>query len=193
MSGARADRGPRDDSVAHSNREHDPTERRGFLAKAASATMVTGLVGGYGTLATYAGRFLFSASEDRVWMFVAEVAAIPPGASVPFESPTGVRVTVTRRAGDDGAQEPDAEQFMALSSVCPHLGCRVHWEPQNQRFFCPCHNGEFDPTGRATGGPPLAANQELPRYPVRVQQGLVYIEMPLTPLGMRERVFLDED
>ena len=165
-------------------------ERRGFLTRAAAVSMATGLVAGYGTLVSYAGRFLFTIQEDRVWLFVTDVASLPPGASLPFESPTGVRVTVTRRSSSAPNGEAPAGDFIALSSVCPHLGCRVHWEAQNNRFFCPCHNGEFDPEGRATGGPPKAANQELPRYPLKVENGLVFLEMPLNTVGAERQTFL---
>jgi nitrite reductase/ring-hydroxylating ferredoxin subunit len=165
-------------------------ERRGFLARTAAVSMGAGLIVGYGTLAAYAGRYLFTIQDDRVWLFVTDVASLPPGASMPFESPTGVRVTVTRRAASDPNGEAPASDFMALSSVCPHLGCRVHWEAQNNRFFCPCHNGVFDPEGQATDGPPKAANQELPRYPLKVENGLVFLEMPLNAVGAERQTFL---
>ena len=66
----------------------------------------------------------------------------------------------------------------------------MHWESVNNRFFCPCHNGEFDPEGRATGGPPKAANQELPRYRVVIDKGLVFLEMPLNTVGADRSTFL---
>ena len=37
--------------------------------------------------------------------------------------------------------------FEAFSSTCPHLGCRVHWVPEQQVFFCPCHRGVFNADG----------------------------------------------
>jgi Rieske Fe-S protein len=60
----------------------------------------------------------------------------------------------------------------------------VHWQSQDSRFFCPCHNGAFDPTGKAIAGPPAEAGQSLPRYPVRVESGMVFIEIPDSPLSM---------
>ena len=48
-----------------------------------------------------------------------------------------------------------------------------------ERFFCPCHNGAFDPQGRATEGPPAAAEQSLTRFPLKVENGLLYIQVPL--------------
>jgi Rieske Fe-S protein len=87
-------------------------------------------------------------------------------------------VTITRF--QEGS---DADAFLALSTTCPHLGCRVHWEPHNSRFFCPCHNGVFDAQGKATQGPPADANQSLPQFPVKVENGLVFIEAPTEVLG----------
>ena len=138
--------------------------------------MATGLAAGYGTFFAMAGRYFFPTGSNKAWMFVADAEGIAPGASMSFESPTGVRVSITRRA--DFEEETLSEQsFLALSSICPHLGCRVHWEAHNDRFFCPCHNGVFDSQGKATEGPPAADGQDLPVYPLKVVDGALYIEM----------------
>lgn len=164
--------------------------RRSLLGAGATVAMFAGLGAGYGSLGVMAGQYLFTLQADKAWLFVTQVEALRPGDSIDFESPTGVRVTVTRRAGGAADDAVTADDFSALSSVCPHLGCRVHWEGQNNRYFCPCHNGVFDPEGKATEGPPAAAGQELPRYPLRVERGLVFIEMPLNALGDKRSVFL---
>lgn len=44
--------------------------------------------------------------------------------------------------------------YVGLSRVCTHLGCIITWQPDNTRFFCPCHAGVFSPTGEVLGGPP---------------------------------------
>jgi len=67
--------------------------------------------------------------------------------------------------------------------VCPHLGCQVHWEPQNDRFFCPCHNGVFSPDGVATAGPPAEAGQSLLEYPLKVEGNLLFIEVAQSVLA----------
>jgi cytochrome b6-f complex iron-sulfur subunit len=41
--------------------------------------------------------------------------------------------------------------FIALSLVCPHLGCTV--EPQPDGFACPCHGSRFDLSGKVMRGP----------------------------------------
>lgn len=151
-------------------------DRRSMLAVTSTVLMAGGLVGGYGTFFAMAGRYFFPSSKGKAWMFVANAASVDPGDAVSFESPTGVRVVIARSADAD-RKSSEADSFLALSSVCPHLGCRVHWEQQNNRFFCPCHNGVFDPNGKAIGGPPAAAGQHLPRYPLKVVDGALYIEM----------------
>jgi Rieske Fe-S protein len=176
-----------DNSPKSGPRENDPppadpaaqgTDRRSVLATSSTALMVCGLASGYGTFFAMAGRYFFPSGTNKAWMFVTDAQGIAPGASAEFVSPTGVQVTITRLV-DDREAEPTAESFLALSSVCPHLGCRVHWEPHNDRFFCPCHNGVFDPAGKATSGPPAADGQDLPRYPLKVAEGGLYIEMPV--------------
>ena len=145
--------------------------RRCFLA---SAAMAGGLVASYGTFAAFAGRFLYPAKPERAeWLFVADLAGFSPGQSLVYRSPAGSKVAVAR-TGSAGTRD----DFLALSSTCPHLGCQVHWEAQNRRFFCPCHNGAFDPTGKAVAGPPAEAGQSLLRYPLDVVNGLLYILIP---------------
>ena len=133
--------------------------------------MAGGLIAGYGTFFGYAGRFLYPAADARTaWMFVTDVASMEPGASLSYRTPGGASVVVTRQADD---------RFLALSSTCPHLGCQVHWEASKERFFCPCHNGTFDKEGKGTGGPPGDAGQSLLQYPLKVENGLLYIEVPV--------------
>jgi nitrite reductase/ring-hydroxylating ferredoxin subunit len=136
--------------------------------------MAAGLVGGYGGLAAVAGRYLYPARTGEVlWQFVTEVTGLEVGDAIGYRGPSGETINITRLA-----RQGTADDFIALSSTCPHLGCQVRWEAQNDRFFCPCHNGVFDPTGKATGGPPGDAGQSLPRYQLRVEDGLLHIAVP---------------
>jgi Rieske Fe-S protein len=156
----------------------DP-DRRTFFSTASSVAMASGLLASYGTLAYLAGRFLYPNQPQKVaWMYVVDVDRLKPGEVLRYETPMGQVVTVTRR-GESGT----VADFLALSSTCPHLGCKVHWEPQNNRFFCPCHNGVFDPSGQATAGPPAEARQSLPHYPLAIENGMLFIELPAERLG----------
>ncbi len=154
-------------------------KRRRFLRRASHVAMATGLAGGYGALGLIAGRFLFPSDDrGRVWQYLVDVDRMAVGQSLSYRGPAGEAINVTRRGRGGGADD-----FVALSSTCPHLGCQVHWEPQNDRYFCPCHNGTFNAAGVATGGPPFDAGQDLPPYPLRVDSGLLFIEVPVDALA----------
>jgi Rieske Fe-S protein len=154
--------------------EKHGADRRGFLKNASKAAMAAGLVGGYGGFAIVAGRYLYpSRSNEVMWQFVKEVDGIEVGEAIRYRGPSGEAINITRMGRSGGADD-----FIALSSTCPHLGCQVRWEEQHNRFFCPCHNGVFDPSGKATAGPPGEAGQFLPRYELKIENGILHIAVP---------------
>lgn len=155
-------------------RDDQEGERRVFLAQVARAGMIGGLLAGYGGFATVIARFLYPSEDGGTRrVFVSAMGDFPPGSSRLFVLPSGQRVAIARRF-----EQGDVDDFVALSSTCPHLGCQVHWQAENSRFFCPCHNGAFDAEGKATEGPPAAAGQSLSRFPLHVHDGLLFIELP---------------
>jgi menaquinol-cytochrome c reductase iron-sulfur subunit len=51
-------------------------------------------------------------------------------------------------------------EVLALSSICPHLGCAVDFRTAKGDFFCPCHTSSFDLSGSRTNQiPPRAMDQ----------------------------------
>ncbi len=42
---------------------------------------------------------------------------------------------------------------IALSRTCPHLGCTVNYDPEENIFICPCHQSRFTLLGRYISGP----------------------------------------
>jgi Rieske Fe-S protein len=168
-------------SMSEEANKKDPgaADRRSFLEKTSKGAMAAGLVGGYGGLGAIALRYLYPARPDEVaWQFVTETETIDVGQSLLYQGPAGETINIARQAREGGAGD-----FIALSSTCPHLGCQVRWEAQNDRFFCPCHNGVFDPAGRGIGGPPGEAGQSLAQYPLKVEGGLLHIAVPTTRLA----------
>lgn len=154
------------------NSSIDP-ERRSFVMGGSFFAAAGGLLVSYGAFAGHALRFLYPAkANDLRWLYVGNVDAIHESDAIDYKTPAGASVTIARQ-GSTGS----AEDFIALSSVCPHLGCQVHWEGQNDRFFCPCHNGVFDRKGKGIAGPPGDAGQSLPQYPLKIEKGLLYIEV----------------
>lgn len=165
-------------SSANSPPEPDDS-RREFLAKTTTLAMGAGVVTAYGALAAMAARFLYPAAAARTaWLFVAEAKTFAPGMSLQYRAPSGETIAIARQGATGTIGD-----FIALSSTCPHLGCKVRWENQNQHFFCPCHNGVFDPSGRGIGGPPGDAGQSLKPFPLQIEGGLLYIQVPTETLG----------
>ena len=135
-----------------------------------------------------AGRYVFPTEVETPWLFVAETSRIQPGESLAFESPTGVKVhdcAAPRRRESSGRDRPTSSRFRAFVRI---WAAAFTGNSHNQRFFCPCHNGVFDPEGKPISGPPKAAGQELSRYPIKVEGGLFYIAMSIESVGGAGRI-----
>jgi len=62
--------------------------------------------------------------------------------------------------------------WVAFDQKCTHLSCPVIPQPQQRRFFCPCHEGVFDiATGEPISGPP---RRPLVRITVTARTGQIY-------------------
>jgi cytochrome b6-f complex iron-sulfur subunit len=46
------------------------------------------------------------------------------------------------------------DDYRAFSATCTHLDCIVEYQSDEKRFWCNCHSGEYDLTGRNVAGPP---------------------------------------
>lgn len=66
----------------------------------------------------------------------------------------------------------DGRNYVAMSNICTHLGCRVRWITDEQNFFCPCHNAVFGKDGEVVTGPPPRA---LDQFEVKVEDDQLYV------------------
>jgi nitrite reductase/ring-hydroxylating ferredoxin subunit len=80
-------------------------------------------------------------SGDGFWTEVARVADVPPGTALRFST-----------AAFDGFVVNDEGEIRALSSVCTHMGCTLHFRPDWHDLRCPCHGASFDLAGRLANG-----------------------------------------
>jgi menaquinol-cytochrome c reductase iron-sulfur subunit len=94
--------------------------------------------------------------QTKSWVTVGPIDSVPVNqptalfADVPvgtgYPTPPVKRVVyVVKRP--DGAMK-------ALSNICTHMQCDVHWDPMLGNFLCPCHGGLYDIDGTNVGGPP---------------------------------------
>jgi len=93
---------------------------------------------------------------------------------VELGTPTLFKTTIERKTGWVTSTEEvsvyveteDGQNYTALSNVCTHLGCRVRWSEDKERFFCPCHGAVFSKEGEVLAGPPP---RPLDRFDVKVE------------------------
>jgi quinol---cytochrome c reductase iron-sulfur subunit, bacillus type len=69
----------------------------------------------------------------------------------------------------------NGRDFLAMSNICTHLGCRARWIPDQEEFFCPCHNGVFDKHGFVVSGPPP---RPLDVFETKIENGELSILLP---------------
>lgn len=82
--------------------------------------------------------------KPRAIVALAEVAI---GDSYLFRYPSERDPAVLMRLGES--------EVVSFSQKCTHLGCVVFYQTDEQRWHCPCHNGNFDTrTGAVLSGPP---------------------------------------
>ncbi len=134
--------------------EHLP--RRGFLAH---LLMIVSLILSYGTAIAYAFKFLLPPNRKPKYrrLLVTSLENLPRDASKVFKDLSGREIVLVNTE----------KGLKALSTTCTHLGCKVYWEPENVRFFCPCHDGVFDINGNVVSGPPP---RPLDSYQVEVDE-----------------------
>jgi Rieske Fe-S protein len=155
--------------------EHEEKlSRRNILDLATWA--IGGLIGiGFGIPAiAYVISPALKKPETQEWIRLGAVAKVEPGI------PTLFKVTIKRQTGWIASDEEisvyvlttDGREFIAMSNVCTHLGCRVRWIVEQNEFFCPCHNGVFDQSGNVVSGPPP---KPLDRYEIKIENDQLFI------------------
>jgi len=109
-----------------------------------------------------------------------EWVPLGPTSKVELGVPTLFKVTIERQTGWIVNKEElsiyvlteNGRDFVAMSNICTHLGCRVRWITEQEQFFCPCHNAVFDKEGDVVEGPPP---RPLDRFEVKVENDQLFV------------------
>jgi menaquinol-cytochrome c reductase iron-sulfur subunit len=166
-----------DDELTEVSETRDPdaeVNRRTFLSSvtvAIGAIISAGL--GIPAVAYIVGPALQRAQEDE-WIPIGSTSKVELG------TPTLFRAKVERQTGWITDEDElsvyllteDGRDYVAMSNICTHLGCRVRWIDDQGQFFCPCHNAIFSKDGSVVEGPPPRA---LDRFEVKVEENTIYI------------------
>lgn len=147
--------------------------RRDFMK--ATIFAIGGLIGaavGIPAIEYIVGPALKKSVED--WIQLGAVS------KVEVNSPTLFKANIQSQTGWIVSQQEisvyvlteDGQNYTAMSNVCTHLGCRVRWIQDENKFACPCHNGFFAKDGSVVSGPPP---RPLDRYQTKVENGMLFI------------------
>ena len=67
-------------------------------------------------------------------------------------SPQRVPIRALKAAAVEGAKS--AKGLAAPGGIrCPHLGCKLTWNPEEETWDCPCHGSRFDKEGNLIDNP----------------------------------------
>lgn len=64
--------------------------------------------------------------------------------------------------------------FSVYSRRCPHLGCKLNYDPEKELIVCPCHQSKFNLLGKYLEGP---AKKDLKRLPFEFKEEGLSIEI----------------
>ena len=117
--------------------------------------------------------------QKTSWVTVGPIDAVPVDRPTPlyadvpvgtgYPSPPVKRVVYV-------VKRPSGE-LRALSNICTHMQCDVHWDPQLGSFLCPCHGGLYDIDGVNIGGPPPQPLAQRVHRTHQDQQGRTILEI----------------
>ena len=113
--------------------------------------------------------------QEEEWISLGPVSKVEVGV------PALYKVKITQQSGWITSEEEisvyvvtqDGREYIALSNICTHLGCRVRWITDQGVFFCPCHNGVFDTVGTVVSGPPP---RPLDQYDLKIEDDKLFIK-----------------
>jgi menaquinol-cytochrome c reductase iron-sulfur subunit len=108
------------------------------------------------------------------WIRLGSTTKVEPG------TPTLFKAKIERRTGWIVNEEEisfyilteNGRDFIAMSNICTHLGCRVRWLEDQEQFLCPCHNAAFGKDGNVLSGPPP---RPLDTYQVKIEEDQIYV------------------
>lgn len=123
-----------------------------------------------GMLAVPAFAYLFfppRAKRDEEWVDAADLSQLqinePQEVSFRRKKVDGWKVSSEKATA--WVVKTGAEQAIAFTPQCTHLGCAYHWDDASKHFLCPCHTSFFAIDGKVLGGP---APRPLDRYEVKI-------------------------
>ncbi len=149
-------------------------DRRQFMSWVTGAiSAIIGLGLGIPAIAYIVGPSL-KKEETQSWINLGSISKVELG------TPSLFKAKIQRQTGWIVNEEQisvfvlteNGRDFLAMSNICTHLGCRIRWIDDREEFFCPCHNGVFDKDGQIISGP---VPRPLDRFETKVENGQLFV------------------
>ena len=152
--------------------EEKRIDRREFMS---AATWAIGILIGAGMGIPAAAYIIGPTLQDegeQEWIRLGSTSKVELG------TPTLFKAKVEKQTGWIVNEEEitvyvytqDGRDYLVMSNICTHLGCRVRWI--KDQFFCPCHNGVFNNAGEVISGP---VPRPLDRFEVMIEDDQLLI------------------
>jgi menaquinol-cytochrome c reductase iron-sulfur subunit len=182
-------------------REIGEIPRRNFMTR--TAAFLVGAVAGLAPLAAAVAYFLDPVTRRRK-------AVGATGAAVDAEG--FIKVTTTESLAPDGTPRafkvvadlqdywnkfPNSEigsvflgrdtqgEIQCFNTRCPHLGCTIGFNGNEQRYFCPCHESAFDLEGKRSNDIPP---RDMDRLEHKVEEdGTIRVKYVKYRAGIKEQ------
>ena len=114
-------------------------------------------------------------TENQDWI------QLGPVSKVELNTPTLFKTTIKQQTGWIVNEQEisvyvlteNGRDYIAMSNICTHLGCRVRWVTEEEQFFCPCHNAVFAKDGSVVDGPPP---RPLDQFEHKVEDGVIFVK-----------------
>jgi Rieske Fe-S protein len=162
-------------------------ERRGFIKTSfihASTGFLTALAALPAGLQLCDPLFKHKAKPGE-WIPIGTITNLPP------DRPTSMVLTLSRQDGWERITQqvavfvvPNEEQPRVFSSVCPHLGCPIHYDNATHHFVCSCHQSIWNRDGEKMEGPSPRGMDPLP---VKIEEGTLSCRWLQYQPGLSER------
>ena len=147
-------------------RNREGSEGTGSLSRRNFLKLGIGALGALAVSEVAIGSYIFLQSQSRGGSYggvitAGEASEFPLGSVTEFVDGCFFLI----RAPEGG--------FLALHTRCPHLGCTVTWEPEMDKFLCPCHASTFDFYGNFDN-PPVP--RPLDVFEIEIEDGVVRVD-----------------
>ena len=183
-----------------SQNQEDQPDRRGFI-KGASCAIGAAI----GVVPMAAGVRMamdpLSRSEtavDAEFIRLTEVSDLEPGVPKKFaivedkrdkwsrykDVPVGAVYLLLKKAKVGGSGKPEV---IAFNTVCPHLGCFVDYRPEQQDYFCPCHDSNFALDGSLKKG---VSPRGMDTLEAEIRKGSVWVKFQRFKANTKEKIVI---